>query len=754
MLRKYFKSRLFLKYIWSYLFILLIPLIFTTVFIYENAANRLRSEIEQSHLAQLTQAKVIVDGRMKELNEIATRISFDKRLASYLVHDPVHGGSAIEALNQYKATSSIIGEIYLYFHNDDRIYSSQGLSHFDVFAKSVTFRSWNKDALYRDLNSVRYPTVRPTDLVSYASGRQQSMLSYLIPITPNSPNPHGTVMYLINESELTSLIDSILGNYQGQTYILDNEGRIIADNRQGEALSEADARKLFARLTPGIQERVLGGKEHSIVSVQSQSNGWTYVTIMPSAQFFSSVLHVRSFIIMLTVIVVAAGAAIALLLARMQYRPISTLVEFAASQSELPQDRSGASLGELDRIRTTLQEYSSRVDLQEPFARHHLLSMMLKYGGSRILTPEQMDAFGLRFDRSRHFVMVIGWDSGESGGVQEHQELMELLTHIEFPNLNAHGYGVELAQLGQIGMIIGCDPAEGADEFAHKQLLVEAVRSHMLESFDIVPAIGVGSSYAGPEQLNQSYIEACSAFDLRVTSGRGSVHYFERQSLAPDLAFWLPNQTLTKLNQSLKQGSFEVAAQMIHSAVRSLQASDLPTLLIRCVGFDLLNTILKAASELGNHRLLQETAPHMFSDGSLDEWERILLHLASRLCEQVEQANRKEAQSITDRMVAYIDGHYSDNALSLETVAAEFGLSPSHVSRSFKEKTGQGFAQYVWQKRMEAVMRLLQTTDEPLKDIIVKVGYLDTPNFIRKFKKETGYTPGQYRKMFSDSRPG
>ena len=29
------------------------------------------------------------------------------------------------------------------------------------------------------------------------------------------------------------------------------------------------------------------------------------------------------------------------------------------------------------------------------------------------------------------------------------------------------------------------------------------------------------------------------------------------------------------------------------------------------------------------------------------------------------------------------------------------------------------------------------------------VGYLDTPNFIRKFKKETGYTPGQYRKMFA-----
>ncbi|WP_306304772.1 helix-turn-helix domain-containing protein [Paenibacillus pini] len=64
---------------------------------------------------------------------------------------------------------------------------------------------------------------------------------------------------------------------------------------------------------------------------------------------------------------------------------------------------------------------------------------------------------------------------------------------------------------------------------------------------------------------------------------------------------------------------------------------------------------------------------------------------------------------------------------------------------------GLNFIQYIWQNRMEEVMHQLKTTNDPLKDIILKVGYMDTPNFIRKFKKETGYTPGQYRKMFSQS---
>ncbi len=62
---------------------------------------------------------------------------------------------------------------------------------------------------------------------------------------------------------------------------------------------------------------------------------------------------------------------------------------------------------------------------------------------------------------------------------------------------------------------------------------------------------------------------------------------------------------------------------------------------------------------------------------------------------------------------------------------------------------GINFVQYVWRKRIEAAIAELTTTTDPLKDIIQRVGYLDTPNFIRKFKKETGHTPGQYRKLYS-----
>ncbi|MET3940887.1 two-component system response regulator YesN [Paenibacillus sp. PvP094] len=746
----YFKSKLFLKYIWSYLFILLIPLVFMTVFLYENAVKTLRTEIESSRLAQLSQTNVTIDSRMKELSEIASRISYDNRLSSYRVTNTQTSPEAIRALDQYKATSSMIDEIYLYFHDDTRIYSSKGLTDFEVFADNLSFERWDKQSLYNDLNETKHPTVRPADVVTKTGGVQDRKLAYLIPITPNSLNPHATVMVFIKESQITSLIDSILGNYQGLTYVLDAEGQVLTANHQGDTLSTDALAALFKTITPGIQERTLDGKDHSIVSVQSETNGWTYMTVMPSSQFFSSVLDVRSFMIMIIGIVLLVGVAIALVLAKMQYQPISTLVEFAASRfpEKKPDGESrNGNANELERIRSALQNYSSRIDLQEPYARNQYLSTLIKSGNPDPLSSELVQLFDLKLNKDYLFVMVIGWNDSQHADMELRRRIASSLAQIELPDLLATGYGVELPQLDRFGLIMSFDSAEGIDLITRIKQIMEQIRGLLLEKLSITPLIGAGSAYSQLHELTQSYVEACSAFDLLVPGEYGSSALFEEMSKTPSHSYWIPNHMQLKLVQSLKQGNIDIASQMIRSSVTSLQSSMLPALLVRCISFDLLNTILKTASELGEHQMLQQIAPNMVFSSSLEELESVLLLLASQLCNEVKKDTQQEEQTLIDRIIEYIDAHFTDHNLSLDTLAYEFEVSPSHVSRSFKEKTGINFLQYIWQKRLDRVFHQLKTTDTPLKDLIQEVGYLDTPNFIRKFKKETGLTPGQYRKL-------
>lgn len=752
----YFKSRLFLNYISSYLFVLLIPLICLTIVLYHNTASNLRAQIEQSHFNQLTQAEAIVDTHLEQLNDISSRVAYDPSLSRYRVHDAYYSLEAIDALGNYKAVSPMVDEMFLYFRGDPRIYSSVGMYDLDVFADKYRFRNWAADTIERDLNEVRYATTRPADRVERASGYAQSTLVYLVPIVPNSPNPHGTLMYFVKESSLTGLIDSILGGYEGSSYIFDAEGQVLAlKSNQGEALGK-DALASLVSLPSGTHSVKIDGVSHSVVSVKSELNGWEYVTLMPSSQFFSSVLHIRSFIVALFSIVVVFGGIGALLLARRQYSPIFQLSEFAGSkpltQAKSEDAISKTPLGELEQIHSTLQAYSARADLQEPYARNHFLLMLLRHGdtpGPSLGLPE---SFGLSFDRSRYFAMLIGREhsAGTAEEARDWQLMLTTLSEAEYPEFNARLYGVELPKPDQIALIVGFDKVEDMDEPGQIDRIAHAVHDHLLGIARLNPSLGIGTCSTGPERLSQSFIEACSAFESRTRTVEGSLTYFSDLTAESGEASWVPKTVLLKLAQSLKQGSADVAALSVIEATDTLRTPGLSARYMRCIGFDILNTILKTADEAGVDNL-SGGIPAIEAFSSPDELEQSFLRLVDRLCEQVEQKEECETHTLMDTIVAYIDEHYADHSLSLETISHNYSISMSYFSRSFKEKVGINFVQYIWQKRMAAAIVELTTTDDPLKDIIQRIGYQDTPNFIRKFKKETGHTPGQYRKLFSGS---
>ena len=50
--------------------------------------------------------------------------------------------------------------------------------------------------------------------------------------------------------------------------------------------------------------------------------------------------------------------------------------------------------------------------------------------------------------------------------------------------------------------------------------------------------------------------------------------------------------------------------------------------------------------------------------------------------------------------------------------------------------------------RIEEAKRLLETSTKPVEEISAEVGYEEPGFFLRLFKRLTGITPGQYRRMF------
>ncbi len=89
--------------------------------------------------------------------------------------------------------------------------------------------------------------------------------------------------------------------------------------------------------------------------------------------------------------------------------------------------------------------------------------------------------------------------------------------------------------------------------------------------------------------------------------------------------------------------------------------------------------------------------------------------------------------------------NFSDRDLKLETLAQMMYISKSHLSRLFREFTGEPFSQYLRTIRLNHACKLLRETDMPLEQILSACGMYDLRAFYRNFQNHTGTTPNQYR---------
>ena len=83
---------------------------------------------------------------------------------------------------------------------------------------------------------------------------------------------------------------------------------------------------------------------------------------------------------------------------------------------------------------------------------------------------------------------------------------------------------------------------------------------------------------------------------------------------------------------------------------------------------------------------------------------------------------------------------------SLVEIAKDVSLAPSYFSAVFKKETGVTFTEWLAKARIERAKRLLEKNDLSVLEICFDCGYSTPSQFIKVFKRMTGFTPSAYRK--------
>lgn len=84
--------------------------------------------------------------------------------------------------------------------------------------------------------------------------------------------------------------------------------------------------------------------------------------------------------------------------------------------------------------------------------------------------------------------------------------------------------------------------------------------------------------------------------------------------------------------------------------------------------------------------------------------------------------------------------------VELSSLAETAGVSPEHLSRTFREHMDCTVGEYVRRLRVERAREALVTGEESLSRLALRLGFYDQPHFTRTFKAHVGCPPGEYRR--------
>lgn len=150
---------------------------------------------------------------------------------------------------------------------------------------------------------------------------------------------------------------------------------------------------------------------------------------------------------------------------------------------------------------------------------------------------------------------------------------------------------------------------------------------------------------------------------------------------------------------------------------------------------------LRSAEELfrklQSHRLRSDPASNALCLGTVYD-------IYAHICEK---DTAKRGLSLLSPAIEYINENFAEQ-ISVSHLAKLCSVSETHMRRLFSEHLGVSPVQYIASIKLSRAKEMLRYDPSDISDIAQTLGFSGVFYFCRFFKKETGMTPGNYRRLF------
>jgi len=388
-----------------------------------------------------------------------------------------------------------------------------------------------------------------------------------------------------------------------------------------------------------------------------------------------------------------------------------------------------------------LKKLQEQVEENRATLRERLLFKLVVGAVSPMEAIEKGQMLGLDLIARYYLVVILKIELGdrtEQYDYDEYQRVQRVVMALAEKNPDIY---VLKRDWGDLILFMKGNTPEYLEE--ERDLLLEEIRQAVAKTrYQLT--VGLGAFKKRIADVSQSFVEALANIQNPVGENKSGLNQA------------IDRTELLKLDKSavenyLHSGVKDEFDEFFNAYIQPLGETALKSNLIKNYIFvDVVLAIAKLVSELGGEvdKIIPELNSIEMTMSNIKTIEQLreqAYKILSRALAYRDSQPNGQYKNLIRQAKEYLDHHYTDPELSLNEVASQVNLSASHFSVVFSQETSQTFKEYLTELRINKAKELLRMTGLRSADIAYQVGYNDPHYFSSVFKKNTGFSPIEFR---------
>lgn len=726
------KNRIFFKYIITYLLLFATPLIISYTLIFQYLISTIRQETMANYEQKLQASQETLDREFIKLHDTAYAISKSRTLLPFTFQkEPLKANDIIELLATYKATNSFIEDIYLVRDYDDYVYTASTTARYDLFFKSITATTNRSPLEMKEyLDHLEYETLWS----NYIPGNDSNgnLLSIAFPLSyGNDGMRFGTITFVIRFE--------VIAAYLQEKSEIDNITAI--SNRDQELLYLSPGKyDSLTELEHSLQNSkvpVIGGDTYLVNIKNSLVAPVTYSMYSNSRQAMQSLYTAMHFSYISLAFLLLLGFAAIAFAVYFNYQPLKKLYCHVQSVLSISDEKKIYKLSDIEEAVLNIKQ---KVNSSQIAVQDRMITNML----NGLLDSSQYNVFvsDLHLPPLGDKICCSVFRIKNGNDVKTASQVYEYLRNIQDDNFHTLCH----LPLEMNRIILICHTDESV-----KNLLtfIKGIYLLLSEQMNATVYTGIGNIYNSPLYIKNSYEEASLALESTFMDTKETFIIYRHTVSDVSRVLFRTKKHMDLIENCLLKNDFEKLNSLLERYFEILHEENVSNITARALCINLIIHIYDIVNENSteDQPVLSSLLPLAFLESFDDLTHEVVNVLESLKKNPAQPTSQYKENSLISDILDRLNCDFANPDLSVQSLADTFHMSPSNICQYFHIQTGSTILTYITQMRMQLACELLKNTSDTIETITVKTGYQNVSSFTRRFKKETGVTPGAYRKL-------